>query len=308
MLAEGVEDNLPVGPYTVRLQDSAGAVLYERAFGLIQLSNNTPVNSGSFQIILPDVAGASTIVFLYNGSLVGSVSASEHAPEVRLVAPAGGEDWGESGAHQIAWEASDADGDALRYNVQYSTDGGTTWTSLDVDLSQTTSLTVDSANLPGGDLLFRVLASDGWNQALSASSVPVRVGDKAPLMHLASPLDGDALPAGEAVVFRGYAVDVEDIVLEDSAYRWTSDRDGELGQGPTLWGIPLSAGEHQITLTVTDRSGKSTSESVKITIAGPEAPAPSRPPVAMLLLIAGAGLVLVSIVGALFFVLRSRKT
>ena len=306
-LAEGVEDGLPVGPYTVRLQDAAGSVLYERAFGLIELSNGEPTDSGSFQIILPDIAGGSQVTFLYNGKLVGSVAASAHAPEVRLTTPSGPEDWGESGAHQIAWEATDADGDTLRFNVQYSNDGGAAWTSLDVDLSQVTSLTVDSANLPGGDLLFRVLASDGWNQAVSASSVPVRVGDKAPLIHLASPLDGDALPAGEAVVFRGYAVDVEDVVLEDSAYRWTSDRDGELGQGPTLWGIPLSAGEHQISLTVTDRSGKSASQSVKITIAGPEAPAPSRPPVATLLLIAGAGLVLVSIVGALFFVLRSRK-
>ena len=305
-LGDGVSDGLPVGPYTVRLQDADGAVLYERAFGLIELSNALPTDSGSFQIILPDVAGASQIAFLYNGSLVGTVSASPNSPQVRLVAPAGGEDWGESGAHQIAWEATDSDGDTLRYNIQYSTDGGATWSSLDVDLSEATSLTVDSADLPGGSLLFRVLASDGFHQAESMSSVPVTVGNKPPLIHLASPIDGDSLPAGEAVIFRGYAVDFEDVVLEDQAYRWTSDRDGDLGQGPTLWGIPLSQGEHRITLTVTDRAGRAVSESVLITVGTAEQARPTRSPIGLLLLLAGGVLVAASIVGVFIYLRRSR--
>jgi Bacterial Ig domain len=307
-LAEGVEDDLPQGPYSVQLLDSEGALLYERDFGLIELSNHTPTQAGSFQIILPDVAGTSEIVFLYNGGFVGSASASANAPQVRLVAPAGGEDWGESGAHAIAWEASDADGDALRFNVQYSSDGGTSWSSLDVDLSGATSLTVESADLPGGSLLFRVLASDGLNQAESASSVPVTIGNKPPMIHLASPLDGEWWPAGEAVILRGYAADLEDVVLDDGAYRWTSDRDGELGQGPTLWGLPLSQGDHHITMTVTDRGGRSESQSVRIIVGTVEEARPQRPPIVGLLLLAGGVLVLGSVAGILFFMARARRS
>jgi hypothetical protein len=307
-LAEGLEDDLPQGPYSVQLQGSDEEVLYTRDFGLIELSNHQPTDSGNFQIILPDLPGTSQIVFLYQGALVGRVSASPNAPQVRLVSPAGGEDWGESGAHQISWEASDADGDALRFNTQYSADGGVSWSSLDVDLSGATSLTVDSADLPGGSLLFRVLASDGLNQAESASSVPVTVGNKPPMIHLASPVDGEWWPAGEAVILRGYAADLEDIVIDDGAYRWTSDRDGDLGQGPTLWGLPLSQGDHQITMTVTDRGGRSESQSVRITVGTVEAARPQRPPIVGLLLLAGGVLVLGSVAGILFFMARARRS
>ncbi|HET7011785.1 MAG TPA: Ig-like domain-containing protein, partial [Anaerolineales bacterium] len=307
-LAEGIEDGLPVGPFTAQLRDADEAILFERPFGLIEMSNAEPTDSGTFQIILPDVAGASQVVFLYQGAEIGRVSASANAPQVSIIEPAGGEDWGASGAHTIAWEARDADGDALRFNVQYSTDGGAAWSSIDVDLTDATSLTVDSANLPGGSLLFRVLASDGLNQSESVISAPVSVGDKAPMIHVASPAEGDAFPVGEAVILQGYATDFEDIVMEDDAYRWSSDLDGDLGAGPTLWGIPLSAGNHQITLTVTDRSGQTAAQSVRIRVGG-ETPAPAgRPPLALALVLAGGVLLLGSIGGILFFMMRARRT
>ena len=306
-LAEGIEAGLPLGPYTVQLLDLGGGILYSRDFNVIELSNSDPTDAGHFQIILPDLPEASQIVFLYNLSEIGRVFASANAPQVQIVQPVGGEDWGASGAHTISWQASDADGDPLRFNVQYSDDGGASWTAIDFDLAGATSLSLDSADLPGGNLLFRVLASDGLNTAEIATTAPVTVGNKAPLMYLASPVDGDWLPAGEAVIFRGYATDMEDVVLEDSAYRWTSDVDGELGSGPTLWGLPLSVGAHRITLTVTDRGGNAVSESVAITIGGSPESEPTRPS-ALGLVLVGAGLLLLVAAGAgiLIYVLRSR--
>jgi hypothetical protein len=128
------------------------------------------------------------------------------------------------------------------------------------------------------------------------------------MMHLASPVDGDWLPAGEAVVFRGYATDLEDVVLDDAGYRWTSDVDGDLGSGPTLWGLPLSPGAHRITLTVTDRIGNAIEESVAITIGGQSEPAATGRPSALGLVMAGAGLLLLVGAGAGVFIylLRSR--
>jgi len=306
-LADDFEDGLPPGPFTAQLRDPAEGILFARDFGLIELSNSDPGESGYFQIVLPDIPETAAVVFLYNGSEIGRVAASANPPQVALVEPLGGENWGAGGAHTIAWQASDADGDSLRFNVLYSTDGGRSWAATDVDLTDATSVSIDSADLPGGDLLFRVLASDGLNTAESATTAPVTVGDKAPMMHLASPVDGDWLPAGEAVVFRGYATDLEDIVLDDAAYRWTSDLDGDLGSGPTLWGLPLSAGAHRITLTVTDRAGNAVSENVAITIGGSTDVEPVRPS-ALALVMAGVGLLLLVGAGAgvLIYALRSR--
>ena len=306
-LAEGIEDSLLPGPFAAQLRDGSENILFERSFGPIELSNAEPTEEGTFQIILPDMPGMKDIVFLYRGVEIGRVTASGNVPQVSMVEPAGGENWGASGAHTIAWEATDADGDALRFNVQYSTDGGAAWTSIDVDLTGATSLSVDSADLPGGSLLFRVLASDGLNQSESATSSPVSVANKAPMIHLASPSEGDAFPAGEAVILRGYATDYEDVVLDDGAYRWSSDLDDELGSGPTLWGIPLSPGSHEITLTVTDQSGIPVSQSVRITVGGEAASPARRPPVALLLVIAGGVLLLGSAGGILYFLLRARR-
>src|SRR3990170_1671239 len=289
------------------IRRAPGGALHSRDFNVIELSNAEPTDAGYFQIILPDLPEPSQIVFLYNLSEIGRVSASANAPQVSIVEPVGGEDWGASGAHTIAWQASDADGDSLRFNVLYSTDGGSSWAATDVDLTDATSVSIDSADLPGGNLLFRVLASDGLNTAESATTAPVTVGDKAPLMHLASPVDGDWLPVGEAVVFRGYAADLEDVVLDDAAYRWTSDVDGDLGSGPTLWGLPLSAGAHRITLSVTDRAGNAVRENVAITIGGSAEAEPVRPS-ALALVMAGVGLLLLVGAGAgvLIYALRSR--
>jgi hypothetical protein len=310
-LAQGSNDGLPVGPYTVQLQDIAGGVLSERDFGLIPLSNSESSDGGFFHIILPDVPETAQIVFRYGGQEIGRVSASPNPPQVRLLSPAGGEDWSAGGVQTVAWEASDPDGDRLRFTLLLSSDGGVSWSPVVADLSGATSVSVDTANLPGGSLVFRLLASDGLNTALAESSAPVTLTDKPPMMHLAAPADGDAFPTGETVVFRGFAMDLEDVVLEDSAYRWSSNVDGDLGSGPTLWAVPMSPGAHQVTLTVTDRDGNAVSQSVAITVGVPlgEAGGPPRPTTALglLLILAGGAFLLISAGGIAYFLLRGRR-
>lgn len=305
-LAQDIEDGLPPGPFRAQLLDAAGGILYEREFGLIELSNRAPADAGHFLIFLPDLPGAAQIAFRYRDTEVGRVTASPGVPEVRIVSPAGGEDWGDSGLHPIAWEASDPDGDVLSFNVVYSADDGQSWSAIELDRVAETSISVDAAALPGGRILFRVLASDGLNTAESRSAAPVTVAAKPPMVHLASPKEGDWFPTGEAVVFRGYAADLEDIVLEDGAFVWTSDRDGELGSGPTLWAVPLREGQHTISLAVTDREGRSVTQSVHVTVGGEPGQPPGRS-VAATLLLAGGALLLVSAGGIAFFLLRGRR-
>jgi hypothetical protein len=154
-----------------------------------------------------------------------------------------------------------------------------------------------------------VLASDGLHTATSATTSPVTVANKPPQMQLAAPVNGDWIPSGEAVVFRGYATDTEDQVVDDGAFHWSSSIDGDLGTGSTLWGLPLSDGDHVITLAVTDRSGETVSQSVGIRVgAQPVAAAgPSTSPLVLLMASVGFLLLLGAGVGALVYAARSRQ-
>jgi len=251
-LAVDTKDDLPDGPYTVEILNANGTILYSRNFGVIQLSNHDP--------------GAQEIVFKTGDSVLGKVTASPGKPEVHLLSPNGGENWATSGTETITWQASDPDGDTLMFNLQISRDGGQTWQAIAINLSGVNSYQVETTNIPGGNILMRIMATDGFNTAEDQSDTTFKVANKGPKIHIGSPENNTVYSTGELVVFRGFAADLEDAKVNNSAYIWSSDRDGVLGNGSTLWGVPLSAGRHQITLTVSDQDGNTDTESVTIFI------------------------------------------
>ncbi len=311
-LPVGTSDRLPSGAYEVRLYGADGELLHQRDFGLFELSNEDTTSEGGVLLALPAPEGVQEIALFFEGTQIESITPSSSPPEVSLLTPSGGETWGDEGARTIEWEASDPDGDDLSFNVQYSQDGGETWRSLAPQVRGATSIQVEVASFPGGGTQFRVLASDGFHTGVAQAGGSVDVARKPPQIHLALPEDGETYPAGEAVVFRGFAADLEDRVLEGSSFAWSSEVDGELGRGKTLWGIELTPGEHVVTLTVTDSDGMSASQSVQIEVlARPEAvvdAGEAAPPVSPLLtvLVLG-GLGLLGLAGATMIFLAWRK-
>ncbi len=310
-LPAGTSDRLPDGSYEVRLYGAEDEILYQRSFGLFEGSKADTTSEGSVVLALPAVEGLQEIAFLFQGTQIGSITPSANPPEVQLLTPAPGESWGEGGQQRIAWEASDADGDILTFNVQYSQDGGETWRSLAPRVQGATSIEVDSSSFPGGATQFRVLASDGFHSTSSEGEGAIEVSRKAPQIHLALPEDGFTYSAGEAVVFRGFAADMEDQPLADSSFAWNSNLDGALGAGRTLWGLDLTPGEHEITLTVTDSDGMTASESVQIEVlsreavmAGEASPGMQVPPLSALLIITGLGLLGLAGLGTIILALR----
>src|SRR2546423_14228913 len=71
-----------------------------------------------------------------------------------------------------------------------------------------------------------------------AQSSHFRRGDT---IHFASELNSDADPG----------------VTPPDAWRWVSDRDGEIGRGPRVDAASLSIGEHHVTVTVHHKLGVS---------------------------------------------------
>jgi hypothetical protein len=87
-----------------------------------------------------------------------------------------------------------------------------------------------------------------------------------PVVTITSPQDGDVFAVGEEITFSGTATDFTSGALPDDALIWTSDRDGEIGQGGTFTRSDLSEGVHIITLSATNDAAQTGSATIQITV------------------------------------------
>jgi hypothetical protein len=258
------------GHYVVELLDSNGQVLLAQRLNPEQLSNHSNQTTELLHIIMPWREGASFIAISRENEVLTTFPVSPNPPTVQLLSPNGGESLPSEGMETIEWEGSDPDGDLLQYTLQYSVDNGQHWIPLAID-PQATSVEVNLAEIAGSEeARIRIVASDGVNTAFDESDSTFSTARKPPRLVIVRPGEGDIYPSGEQIIFDSRAIDLEDGFLERSAYAWASNRDGALGQGRSIWGVPLSRGRHEITLTVTDRDGLSASATISILILGEE--------------------------------------
>ena len=118
--------------------------------------------------------------------------------------------------------------------------------------------------------------SDG--QKTGQATQRIVVGSTAPTADITTPTQNSPYSAGDVISFTGIGTDAQDAVLPDSAYKWTvvfhhaahvhPFRDNIIGKSGSVE-IPRSADNidttyYRITLTVTDSSGLSTTDSVDI--------------------------------------------
>jgi hypothetical protein len=172
------------------------------------------------------------------------------------------------------WTASDADGDALTYDVQFSSDGGQTWKTLALGWPNLT-FPLDPADLPAGTNMFlKVVASDGINRSSAQSTNAFTVANHVPFVTIVTPATNASFIGSVPIVFEALAGDQDDGLLPGTNVTWTSSLDGWLGQGLVLGGngAKLSAGKHWITVTAIDSAGATNSAAVPITISRYTAP------------------------------------
>jgi len=203
-------------------------------------------------------------VVIYKGTQEIHVNnLSANAPKVAFTGIAAGQKLGDRVT--LTWEASDADGDKLTYQIWYYRNlgdmylvaTGVTGNSLDVDLTK----------FPGsGEGWFGILATDGGRTGMSETpkvSVPYKAPDI--LNHIP---DGKQYKATDPIVIVGRVNDAQDGWLSDG-FEWSVD--GKLvSDGTTLSLEPntLTPGMHTITLKVTNSAGVSSSRDFVIEIVG----------------------------------------
>jgi len=261
------------GTYEIELRDAGGGVLASVPLTPLYQEPDAPgvpheTTHGSFTVLVPAVAGAAEVALSKDGVPKASRRASAHPPAVGVAFPNGGEEIG-PGEVTLAWTATDEDGDALAFLVQWSRDGGATWETLDPEASDT-SLAIDSDVLPATESgRLRVVASDGFLSAVDESDGDVVVPPKPPRARILAPTGTVPIVGARAAVLRGAAHDVEDGPLGDARLRWSSDLNGTLGTGGTLVldGSVFVPGLHVLTLTATDSDGLTGTATVPLLVA-----------------------------------------
>ncbi len=145
------------------------------------MSPSVSPDSSGFQALffaaVPYVPGVARVVIREGSEVIVEATASATPPTVTVLAPNGGEEFLD-GTLEINWEATDADGDALTFVVQYSSDDGVTWVSLGmVGPGASPSISVEVENLiPSDSGRVRVLVSDGIHQGSDFSDGAFSVG------------------------------------------------------------------------------------------------------------------------------------
>ncbi len=205
-----------------------------------------------------------------DGVVLGTNVASAATPVVEITSPvAGANVVGDT--VQLAWTASDADGDALEFDVLYSPDG-LDWDTLEVGLTGT-SVAIDRSQIAGSDSgQFLVIANDGFNS--STDSVGgLEVAGNAPWLLIGDPIDGSSFAGDARIPFSAWVSDREDGAIPFDSISWASSLDGPIDTSAAggVVASDLALGVHRITATVTDSDGNVTTASTTITITDDEA-------------------------------------
>lgn len=130
------------------------------------------IGRSSFSVLLIDPPDFDSVAIISDDrKLDTNLQISPSRPAVSIKSPAKNQIFYGSDQIELAWEASDPDGDQLSYKVQYSPDGGKTYTTIVSDYEDTI-LSIDRSNVYGSNQTrYRVIASDGIRSATAESDI-----------------------------------------------------------------------------------------------------------------------------------------
>ncbi|TMA69280.1 MAG: DNRLRE domain-containing protein, partial [Deltaproteobacteria bacterium] len=179
-----------------------------------------------------------------------------NTPVVRITAPANGAAFfAADGPITLTGSATDVEDGNLSGRLQWSSDR---------DGALAIGATILASQLSIGTHTITAMAIDDDGLHGQASiSIRVRGPNQPPAIAITSPADGTSVPAGTPTALTATVTDDFDTNLAGQV-RWTSDRDGALGNGPRT--VTLSEGSHILTAAVTDSNNATASAQVHVTI------------------------------------------
>jgi hypothetical protein len=248
-------------PYRAELLDGRGEVLAGNGIVPLVDWHEGPIRpSFAFAVALPWTEEVARVVVTRDGEELASVDVPREAP--KLASPR--VQRSERGL-DVSFEADHEQREALRFLVRFAADEERRWELVARDLTETHfELPYDSL-LSGKECRIQVGASVG-GRTTWVESEPFAVEPSPPELLLLAPQEGASYTVEEGVCLRAEATSLEDGSLPDTALRWQSDVDGELGSGRLLV-AQLSPAQHVLTVTATSSAGAEAAAKVEITVA-----------------------------------------
>jgi hypothetical protein len=142
--------------------------------------------------------------------------------------------------------------------VRWSADEGQTWHALSVGLRGTTA-NIDLIELPSGDIVFQVMAHDGF-YTVAETTKSIELPAKPPTVTIYYPKENDQVYAESRLHLWGMATSFMSGELIEEQFVWYID-EKEVGRGRDIWIENPGEGSHQVRLVVSDEGGESTASS-----------------------------------------------
>jgi len=271
----------PAGEYLAILFDANGNVIEDIPFQpqpFIIEETEAEEDLFSIPVLANSAVQQVQIEDTVSGDIIADIVAPTNLPGVSsvLLYNTNGGAFTGAGPLVVKWTGLDADPNAqLAYTIQFSSDGGNSWDTLDLDWPGE-SYQIDSSFLNATTQgLVRILASDGFNTSAPADSSPFTIPNHAPNVTINEPQGGTVFIADSQIYLDASAIDPQDGPLDGLSVQWSSSLDGLLGDGAVLdfEADQLSEGAHVITVTATDGEGLSNSAQVTISIIRQSPPA-----------------------------------
>ncbi len=165
---------------------------------------------------------------------------------------------------KFEWKVNSwSSGQPVQNILLISADGGTTWHSP--VFIEENSYDARTDGIPVSDTLaFKLISTDGLRSAV-VEGAGIILGPRTPVARIISPRDGDSSEPGFAWTLEGNSFDEDDDL--DGLAKWNSSKDGDLGTGDVLRNVILSAGQHVLTYSVSDKKKNTGKAQITLNVA-----------------------------------------
>ena len=236
-------------------------------------------NSGSYSWTVPSVNSQTVLVKMTAVDAAGNTASAQSSsnltidstpPTVSLTSLTGGQSIAGGSTQAITWTASD--NYALAANpigLSYSTDGGTSWTSIVSNLANSGSYSWTVPSVNSQTVLVKMSAVDAaGNTASAQSSSNLTIDSTSPTVSLTSLTGGQIIAGGstQAITWSAsdnYSLAANPISLSystDGGTSWTSIASNLANSGSYSWTVPsVNSQTVLVKMTAVDAAGNTAS-------------------------------------------------